>query len=570
MSAARDVPKRRLADESDDLVLAQAPHDEAQAEAEVPPMVDSQVTVVTDDGSRDEGDDPATVIAASSDGSTEKSVAAMVVWLVGATLTAGSAAFLAGGSDRGGLPPPRPEPQPEPRPEPLPRPKPEPEPRPDPVPDPKPDPKPEPTPDPKPEPTPEPKPEPAPEPKPEPTPEPKPEPMPEPKPEPPPEPKPEPTPEPEPEPTPEPEPQPDPKPPHDDVAPAAPTAIVRSAGRDNYPMAGGVDFHAGNVVNRDTWLQLGLEERAHWTYSIDGEDHLPGHGDRLNLDALKREGPHQVRIRQQDEAGNWSRDTVLDLTVDNTAPVVKATYSPAIGTSKVQTYAFQADEDAQILFVPVGTAHGETPQSYLAGWHGQGMLEKGGETGHEMFWRAQPANAMYVVLAVDKAGNVSFVPMSGRDGATGPAPAAVALDGSGQLVENRVATAAPDPFDGRSIARSTRDADHLQGSDRADIFSWGDRPTASAPQVDWIHGYSKAQGDLVDVRGVPAGAASTDELGKYLRKEVLADGTVSLWIDYDGKGETLPGNFDQQILVTSQSGADMLVRLGQNGAPVVI
>ena len=71
VSAARDVPKRRLADESDDLVLAQAPHDEAQAEAEVPPMVDSQVTVVTDDGSRDEGDDPATVIAASADGSTD-------------------------------------------------------------------------------------------------------------------------------------------------------------------------------------------------------------------------------------------------------------------------------------------------------------------------------------------------------------------------------------------------------------------------------------------------------------------------------------------------------------------
>ena len=51
---------------------------------------------------------------------------------------------------------------------------------------------------------------------------------------------------------------------------------------------------------------------------------------------------------------------------------------------------------------------------------------------------------------------------------------------------------------------------------------------------------------------------------------MLADGTLSLWIDYDGRGETFPGNFDQQILVTSQAGTELLLRLGQAGVPVVI
>ena len=361
-----------------------------------------------------------------------------------------------------------------------------------------------------------------------------------------------------------------------DTTIADPTATLRSAARDHYPLADEVDFHAGTAVNRDTWLQLGLEDRARWTYSINGgQDHVPGEGDRLNLDVLEGEGRQEVRIRQQDVAGNWSSDTVLELTVDNTAPVVTATYSPAIATSrgvsgKVQSYDFQADEDAQIVFVPVGAVHGETPQSHLAGWQGKGLLAAGAQTTVEPMWREQPANAMYVVLAVDKAGNVSFVPMSGADGSAGTAPAAVALDAGGQFVENHIATATPDPLDGRSIARSTWLADHLYGSDRSDVFSWRSRAGSPSQQVDWIHGYSRAQGDVIEVVHVPANGGSSGELGNYLRKEVLADGTLSLWIDYDGKGETFPGNFDQQILVTSQAGTELLLRLGLTGAPVVI
>ncbi|MBO9688498.1 MAG: hypothetical protein J7598_17975 [Mitsuaria chitosanitabida] len=80
--------------------------------------------------------------------STEKSVAAMATWLLGAALTAGSAAAVmsASGSDT--------KPQGDPKPDP--EPKPGTESTPDPVPEPKPDPKPEPNPEPKPEPKPDP------------------------------------------------------------------------------------------------------------------------------------------------------------------------------------------------------------------------------------------------------------------------------------------------------------------------------------------------------------------------------------------------------------------------------
>jgi hypothetical protein len=643
----RGVARRHPGDENDASDSAAATGGETCAESQPPAASDGRTpdapeSPLVGETSRDDCE-AGTAVAAASDGSTEKSVAAMVAWLVGATLTAGSATFLAGGADRGGSLPPKPDPLPEPRPDPLPKPK----------PDPMPDPKPEPKPDPQPDPTPphvDPKPDPAPDPTP-PHVDPKPDPVPDPTP---------------PHVDPKPDPVPDPTPPQDIVPPTAPTihllhdtgvpgdlvtndarvqvsdleagavwessrdgktwtartgdtidasefagdgdkrvqvrqidaagnlspeatlsfrldttitdptATLRSEARENYPLANDVDFHSGTVVNRATWIQLGLEDRAHWTYSINGgQDYVPGDGDRLDLDVLKGEGVQELRIRQQDEAGNWSRDTVLELTVDNTSPVVTATFSPEIPTppgvpGKYQSYDFQADEEAQIVFVPIGAVHGETPQSYLAGWHGKGFLVAAEQTSGRGIWREQPVNAMYTVLAVDKAGNVSFVPMSGGDGAAGTSPAAVALRADGMFAGNRVVTAAPDPLDGRSIARSSGMADHFFGSDRADVFSWNDHPEAMRPQIDWIHGYSKAQGDVIDLARVPADGRSMGTLGDYLRKEVLADGTLSLWIDYDGKGETFPGNFDQQILVTSQSGTDLLLRLGQNGAPVVI
>jgi hypothetical protein len=362
-----------------------------------------------------------------------------------------------------------------------------------------------------------------------------------------------------------------------DTTAANPTVSLRSQARDNYPLAGLTDFHAGNVVNRETWLQLGLEDGASWMYSTDrGQNFVAGQGDRLKLDVLKNEGDQEIRIRQQDPAGNWSQDTVVHVTVDNTAPTVKAQYVPAYivpagsGQSEVQHYAFQASEDAQIVFIPVGTVHDDTAASYLASWKGAGLLVKGDESTAVVQWREQHADTMYVVLAVDKAGNASFVPMNGEGGEAGRAVNAVFLNGSWQVVDNHVATAAPEVVDGRSIARSTPSTDHLYGTQAADIFSWSDRPShGSWAQGDWIHGYSKDQGDIIELRGFLSGPTTAADLGKYVRKDVLADGTVSLWIDYDGRGETSSSNFDQQILVTSQAGSDLQIHLG-SGANVVI
>ena len=96
--------------------------------------------------------------------STEKSVAAMVTWLLGAALSAGSAVALSGGSGNGGAdtkPEGDPAPKPEPGPKPDPNPNPDPGPKPDPNPNPDPGPKPDPNPDPGPKPDPHPNPDPA-------------------------------------------------------------------------------------------------------------------------------------------------------------------------------------------------------------------------------------------------------------------------------------------------------------------------------------------------------------------------------------------------------------------------
>ncbi len=348
---------------------------------------------------------------------------------------------------------------------------------------------------------------------------------------------------------------------------AAPTATFGSQAREHYPnvvLAPGrpVPFHEGNRVNDSSWIQLGLEDGTGWIYSINGgQDYQTGNGNRLMLDMLKSEGEQEIRIRQQDAAGNWSADIVLQASVDLTAPVVTAKYSPAIFDEtgqgeKAETYEVQASENAQILFVPIGTVNDGTPASYLKGWSGVGTLvEEGGGS----IMSTVEKNGMFVVLAVDVAGNVSFVPMKGLAASPGAETHTVFVD-HGRLVNNNVVEAKPDPLDGRSIARSTKDTDHMYGSAAADVFEFM-RALFPSSETDWIHGYDKAQGDIIQLTGLYGYDGNEANLGKYFRKDVLPDGTHSLWIDYDGKNETFLGNYDHRILITSHSGSELQIRL---------
>ena len=137
----------------------------AEAPAPADPLPADPLAAVPDQPASQDKETTA-VVPGVDDGSTVKSVTAMTVWLLGATLAAGTAAFLSDGSgssdsngpkpDNGLKPEPTPEPKPEPKPEPTPDPDPKPKPdtKPDPQPDTKPDTKPDPQPDTKPEPQP--------------------------------------------------------------------------------------------------------------------------------------------------------------------------------------------------------------------------------------------------------------------------------------------------------------------------------------------------------------------------------------------------------------------------------
>jgi len=361
-----------------------------------------------------------------------------------------------------------------------------------------------------------------------------------------------------------------------DTTVADPSATLGSRAREHYPLAGGIDFHAGQVVNGQTWLQLGLEDGATWLYSLNGgQDYLSGQGGRLNLDVLKQEGAQTIRVRQQDVAGNWSGDRVVDVVVDNTAPVVTAKYSwalqPGPGTpGRVQGFDFQASEEVQILFVPVGAANNGTADSHLAGFDGKGPLVAGDGTPFLGVWREQPGNTLYEVIAVDKAGNASFVSMEGDGNNAKHVVHTVFIDAGGQFTNNNVVDAAIDSFNGRSIAEATLASDHLFGSAAADTFLWSHRPMNPNSQADWVHDYDKRQGDVLEISWLPRTDLTDANIAKYLRKEVLADGTLSLWCDVDGKGETFPGNYDQRILVSALSGTELQIRSASDGASFVI
>ncbi|WP_431048126.1 hypothetical protein [Roseateles sp. L2-2] len=581
--------------------------------------------------SQEDGCGAAAALPGGADGSTGKVVAALATWLAGAALMAGSPHA---GSDVTPLPKPMPmpepkpdplpgpkpepkpdpvpDPKPEPTPDPVPDPKPEPkpdpvpdpqpEPKPDPVPDPQPEPKPDPVPDPQPEPKPDPMPDPQPEPKPDPVPDPQPEPKPDPVPDPQPEPKPDPVPDPQPEPKPDPvpDPQPEPKPdpvpdpkpepkpdPVPDPQPEPPTAAVHSAARDNFPAhdASGADFYGANLVNAHTWLELGLEPGATWTYRIDGsQDERAGQGTRLDLAGLS-DGPHEIRVHQVDVAGNTSVDSVLELTMENTAPVAEGhfgdvdTVPSSAAPNWVNGLTMQTDEVAQIVLVPVGIANDGTAQSYLENGRASATWVK--PYGASNFDWSRDTEGMSVVLAIDKAGNASFASLS-----TSTTPDGLAV----HAVETRARMSTPpvnmvsasDDGSGTWKAMATvieSRTDHLFGTSHADHFVWDvvSNSLYSNSQVDWIHGYDQQQGDVIDINDRAFQTLNTSvatDVARYFRKEILADGTVSLWIDKDGSGQTYrtgdpATNFDQQILVTATHGTDLTIHLA-NGGTVVL
>ena len=378
-----------------------------------------------------------------------------------------------------------------------------------------------------------------------------------------------------------------------DTTAAAPTAALHSAARDNFPAQDpqGADFYGSNLVNAHTWLQLGLEPGASWTYRIDGSpEERNGEGARLDLAGLS-DGAHEIRIHQVDVAGNTSVDTVLELTMENTAPVAAGHFGPVNTAAPaapdwVNGLTIQADEAAQIVLVPVGVANDGTAQSYLENGHASATWVK--PHGATAFDWSAAVDGMFMVLAIDTAGNASFASLS-----TSTTPAGLSVPAT----ETRAAKSAPavniavSALDDRTgtwqatatmpVSKTEDDSktDHLFGTSHADHFVWGvvSNSLYSNSQIDWIHGYDPQQGDVIDIddpafETLNAGVAS--EVARYFRKEVLADGTVSLWIDKDGLGQTYrtgdaATNFDQQILVSATHGTDLTVHLANGGSFVL-
>ncbi len=349
-----------------------------------------------------------------------------------------------------------------------------------------------------------------------------------------------------------------------------PGYALHSQARDNYPNVDAIEplFHTGSTVNRQTWVEVSLEAGAtQWSYGFDGSADIMvgGRDGRFDLSGLTTEGTHEIRIRQQDTAGNWSADRAFNVTVDLTAPTVTGKYASALpDASRANGFGFNANEAVQVLFIPFDTANDGSAQSYLQNWRQRGLLVEPGQESFRPFWR-DAAAGLHVVVAVDKAGNASFVSMKGESSSSNREVHLVELFGYSAFRDIRVVDALPEQPGGPSIARASGATDHLFGSAAADVFAFAHSQTG----IDWIHGYHRGQGDLVELGGLQFNVSSAADIARYIRKDFVADGTISLWIDYDGRGETAANNFDLRILVTAEAGTELLMRTG-TGATFVI
>ncbi len=358
-----------------------------------------------------------------------------------------------------------------------------------------------------------------------------------------------------------------------DTTAEAPTASVRSGARDHFPANrdDGSDFYPANRVNAHGWLQVDVEAGATWTYRIDGGSELTGSDGRIDLAGLS-DGVHELRIRQLDLAGNLSGEQVIQVAVDNVAPVASGRWTAKPGEPNFG-WTMHADEAVQFVAIPVGTANDGTAQSYLE--NGRASLRPLVSDGTDGWTWFEGANEMYVILAIDTAGNASFVQTRGS--ATPDALSVSAVEGRRGMTppDLNIDTATFDTGLQAWVARATIDkTDHLYGTSHADRFDFGPMPGASSgTQIDWIHGYNRQQGDVIqlndrDLQSLPVGATAGD-LARYFRKEILTDGTISLWIDVDGAGRTSPADFDHRILVSAEQGTDLTIHLANGGTFVL-
>jgi|GEM_PF-2089127 len=273
---------RRLAEEEEEKgesSAESAPAQEPQQTETVPAAQDPAASGAPPDSPAENGE-----AVQGSNGkdeqSTEKSVAAMVTWLLGAALSAGSAVALSGGSGNGGADA---KPEGDPSPQPDPGPKPDPNPQPDPKPDPNPNPdqglKPDPNPNPDPSPDPNPNPDPGPK----------------------------------PDPTPDPGPKPDPHPNPDPAVrvPPAPQPALHSPGAQREGLLGS----AGEI-------RIGaLETDGRWEYSLDeGKTWHAGSGSVIAPSALGTDGSKSLQVVQISADGHRSPVGSLKFDMDTIAP----------------------------------------------------------------------------------------------------------------------------------------------------------------------------------------------------------------------------------------------------------
>ncbi|OWQ91364.1 hypothetical protein CDN99_09355 [Roseateles aquatilis] len=359
-----------------------------------------------------------------------------------------------------------------------------------------------------------------------------------------------------------------------DTSSPLPTVTLASPARDRFAAlrGDGTNFYESSRVSADTVLQWGLEDGASWRYRIDGEagDHA-GVGRNLSLSGLS-EGQHEVRIRQQDVAGNWSAETAVQVTVDRTAPMVTGLWMLK-NQDMAFGWTFRSNEDVQIALVPVGTMNDGTAQSYLANATASKSLIVLAGTDRGAWFDG--ANDIYMALAIDTAGNAAFVSLSGSGPSNGLVAHALETRYFASPPDMNLVTSQLDPVRHNWTAFATVDkTDHLFGSANADHFVFSSMSTSS--KIDWIHGYDKQQGDVIEITDSAFTTLDTSQaasLARYFRKEVLADGTISLWIDKDGLGQTYPdnsaGGYDHRILVSAAQGTELQILLATGGTFVI-
>lgn len=268
---------------------------------------------------------------------------------------------------------------------------------------------------------------------------------------------------------------------------------------------------------------------------------------------------------------------MVQVTVDHTPPTAAGVWTAQTQPAANFFWQFQSSEDVQIVLVPVGTMNDGTAQSYLANaTAAQTLIVPAGETGESWFLGK---NDIYMALAIDTSGNAAFVSLSG----SGPSNGLVA-----HALETRASSTPPD----MNLSASTWDdsrqdwaafatrgkTDHLFGSANADHFVFANLSDSDSgvSKIDWIHGYDRQQGDVIEIRDnafTTLDVSQPANLAHYFRKEVLADGTISLWIDKDGLGQTYPdnsmGGFDHRILVSATAGTDLQILLASGGTFVI-